>query len=117
MVRRFAAKYGPRGLDITYVVRTGGYYRNGLVPPDTEMVKIAQYYLKDLKLPVTVAIWKTTFDGKRDDGRVLFQPEPNRTAYQGDGPFLIDRKGNVRLIMSLKRETEAIYEDVIESLL
>ena len=116
IVRRLAAKYGPRGLNITYIVSTSGYYRNQLVTPDTEMVKITAYYLTDLKLPVTVAVWNTVFTGTRDDGRVLAQPAPNAVAYGGDGTFLIDDKGKVRLILALTRETEAIYEDVIASL-
>jgi len=117
IVRRLAAKYGPRGLNITYIVSTSGYYRNQLVPPDTELVKITAYYLTDLKLPVTVAVWNTVFTGTRDDGRVLAQPEPTAVAYGGEGPFLIDGTGKVRLILALARETEAIYEDVIASLL
>jgi len=117
IVRRLAAKYGSRGLNITYLVHTSGYYRNQLVPPDSEMVKIIGYYLNELKLPVTVAVWNTTFSGTRDDGRVLAQPGPNEIAYAGGGTFLIDGTGNVRLSMTLARETEAIVEDVIASLL
>jgi hypothetical protein len=116
VARRLAAKYGARGLDITYVTRTGGYFRNKLVKPDSEMVKIADYYQSVIKAPAAVAIWQTVL-GKRDDGRVTVESAPNESAYEGAGTLLIDGKGVIRLTLTMSRGNEAILEDVIESLL
>jgi cytochrome oxidase Cu insertion factor (SCO1/SenC/PrrC family) len=117
IVRRLVAKYERRGFHVTYVVRTGGYFRNQLVTPDTEMVRIKEYYADYLKLPVSVAIWRSTI-GKRDDGQIVVQPVPNEEAYRHGGTYLVDRNGTIRLITSLRtRENEAMVDHLIESLL
>lgn len=116
VVRRLVATYGARGLDVTYVVRTSGYFRRELVRPDTELVKIKWYYLDMLKLPVALAVWKAERD-KRDDGRMMIRWAPNETAYHGWGPFLVDRTGVIRLVMPVSRDNEAIWDHVIESVL
>jgi hypothetical protein len=117
IVRRLVAKFGTRGLVVTYVTRTGGNFKAELMPADAEMEKSKSYYLDTLKLPVGLAISKTSF-GKRDDGRLFAQDVSNEAAY---GPvsshFLIDQAGRIRLGFKLTPANEAIYEDVIEALL
>jgi len=113
VVRRLMAKYGARGLDVTLMIRTEGYFRRRLVPADTEVANIRHYYLDFLKLPITLAVWKTDL-GKRDDGRVEPRVFPN-TWFVGD--VIVDRKGIARLTTLTDRDHEAVIEDVIESLL
>jgi hypothetical protein len=119
VLRRLAAKYAARGLDITLVTRTHGYFGRRLVPPDTEMTKLAAYFLDDLKLPVTLAIWRTDF-GRRNDKRLTIESAPNDQAYrptENMAAYLVDANGRVRLVTVLARANEAMLDDVIGELL
>jgi len=122
ILRRLVAKYGAQGFDVTLVTRTGGYFRSKLVAPDTELVKNREYFIDYLKLPFALAVWKTPLS-KRDDGQVMVSAAPNEQAYQpprpDDGPFsgfIIDAKGNVRLIAGVGKSNEAMIDHVIQSL-
>jgi hypothetical protein len=120
VLRRLATKYAAQGLDVTLITRTAGFYKGELIRPDMELIKIKEYFLDRLELPVTIAAWKTDL-GRGDDGRVTVQSAPNDEAYKPTGgvvpAFLVDKSGKIRLLMDLSREHEAIFESVIQSML
>lgn len=119
VLRRLSQRYASRGLDITLVHRSAGYYRNQLVPADTELVRWRDLFLNELRLPVTVALWKTDL-GRRDDGRVTVLSAPNDDAYRPpQSPlvtYVIDARGTIRLVTALSHDNEAILDDVLGTL-
>jgi hypothetical protein len=79
MIRRLAAQYGPKGLTITVVTKTQGYWlkdgpNTGPVPPAEEAAHDSAYYLGYLHLPVTLVVDSTTFT--RDAEHRLRQSAP-----------------------------------------
>jgi hypothetical protein len=103
MVRRLAAQYGPKGLSITLVTKTHGYWlkdgpNTGPVPPAKEAANDSAYYLGYLYLPVTLVVDSTTF--ARDNEHRLRQAAPVQfeTAYGTIGNntiVLVDRTGHI----------------------
>jgi hypothetical protein len=121
VLRRLAAKYAARGLDITVLARTQGYLGGDVIAPDSEAVRIRQYFLDELKLPVTLGITLSDF-GRRSDGRLTLRSAVNEVAYQPESfvplpTFLVDAHGIVRLSTRLARENEALLDDMIAELL
>lgn len=120
VLRRLSAKYAKDGLDITLIARTTGYFAGRLLPADTEMIKISDYFLKDLKLPVALSVWRTDF-GRRDDHRLIIESAPNERAYQPyEGylmGFLVTPNGTVRLAALVNRHSEIMLDHVIGELL
>jgi len=128
VLRRLAAQYTARGLDITLVTRTEGYYRDVLISADSEMSKIGDYYMNFLNLPVTVAIWKTDIGFRpRGDGHIQINSNPNEEAYQPQDehtPFghplpcyLIDKRGTIRYVGWVRPEDEAELSHLIQEVL
>jgi len=120
VLRRLVAKYAVRGLDVTFVTRTRGYVGGSVVTPDSEAVRVRDYFLKELQLPVTVALTKSDF-GHRSDGRKILTSATNETAYQVPGliplpTYVIDSNGTVRMVTALDREDEAVLDDVLQEL-
>lgn len=119
VLRRLLQRFGPRGLDVTLVQRTVGFYRNQLVPPDTELVRRRDEIVRTFEIPVAIALWKTEL-GRRSDGRVTVESAPNDAAYQPPDnslvTYVIDARGIVRLVTTLARDNEALLNDVLDSL-
>jgi hypothetical protein len=121
VLRRLAAKYAARGVTTTFVVRTQGYVGTQLSPPDSEAVRIREYFLSDLDLPVTLAVTLSKFE-RRSDGRRLLGQRTNEDAYRvssrfGIHTYLVDSAGKIRWIADLSHASEPVFDDMIGELL
>lgn len=123
MVRRLAAKYAARGVDVTFIVRTRGYINGGgeVVRPDSEAVRIREYFLDELQLPVALAVTLSDF-GHRSDGKLELQSMANESAYHPAAfvslpTYVVDAHGLIRMVTNLSRDNEAVIDDVLGELL
>jgi hypothetical protein len=118
-LKRIAAKYGDK-VDVTLMTRTTGYYRNELIKPEAEMARVKEYFLEFLQLPGSLVVRKADFD-KQDDGRLIVRSSPNGEANQLPGgilmTYIVDKAGRIRLVVPTGRNTEAIIDDVLQSLM
>jgi hypothetical protein len=116
VLRRIQAKH-MSGVNMLLVTRTQQFYRSELVDPDDEIRRTGEYFLSFLKLPATLAVWKTEFQQLRD-GRYAPSALPNETAFQvGGAPLmgvLIGPNGGVRLTLSIVPVNEARLDRVLE---
>jgi hypothetical protein len=118
-LRRLAATYAARGLDITLVARTSGFYQNALVAdPADEAKKLRAYFHDYLHLPGSLAVWATEF-GHKADGRLDVRSAPNERAYKATTTqaVLIDPAGVIRYVALLGIGTETTWDHVIAATL
>jgi len=120
-MRRLVAAYGGRGVTATFIARTNGYVGAQLTPPDSEAVRIRDYFLTDLALPVTLSVTLTEF-GRRSDGRRTVASMTNEQAYRSSGralvqTYLVDAAGKIRWVAELNRESEATFDDMLREAL
>lgn len=85
MLRRLMARYGPRGLQITVVDKTKGYWLRGGTEtgPHTAAQEAAHdstYYLGYLKIPASLAVFESTF-ARDSNGQVM---QRDQVAYERD---------------------------------
>jgi hypothetical protein len=119
LLKRLAGTYGSV-LDLTAMLRTGGYYQDRLVTADSEVMLSQHGYVTWWHLPITLAFWKSTL-GRRSDGRVTAAAGPNRKNYQlppsiDPVAFIVDKKGVIRLVTPFTRANEPLLRDVIDEL-
>jgi hypothetical protein len=86
-IRRLATQYGSKGLVVTLVTKTQGYWlksgpNTGPIPPTEEAAHDSAYYLDYLHLPVNLVVTTTRF--RRDAEHRLAQANPVQyeSAYQ-----------------------------------
>jgi len=132
ILHRLAAAYGPKGLDVVFVVRTTGLWQWRMVPPDSESLFLRKRWMEERALAGLLAISQTPLRPPVPfGGSVGNDPEPpgviDRT-YQPP-PFeildphsplvgyVIDANGIVRLITALSRVNEAMLQDVLRETL
>lgn len=118
VIRRLAERYGARGLQITVVHKTQGYWLRGgtATGPKTaaqEAVMDSVYYLNYLKLPVTVAIVESPLQTL---GNGWVQPRypmlPYEVANMGWHAVLADTTGRlVRKFMGVPEREISAYLD------
>ena len=118
-IQRLLAKYGSRGFRVVMSTEMYGYFgteRN--LTPEQEFERDREYFKKEgMNVPIAVS------DSSRENvnGRSVYKPNPNDTAYKVGGIpqiQLIDRKGNIRLIMiGYDDANEAKLAKIIEGLL
>jgi len=114
-LRRLHAKYGVRGLDITLMSRTQGYFRTLLTPSSTvEADSLGSYLLHFLKLPAAVAVEASPFSHLAD-GRRRDQATTNQQAYRFSA-VLVDRHGVIRWVSDrdVRPANEAVWDAVIQ---
>lgn len=122
MVRRLAARFASVGLDIVFVTSTTMSYREQLVPPDSDAMLQAHYYLEERRLPVNLAVWQTSF-ARQPDKRLLPIQLPNEAAYRipraGAGlmTYVVGADGTIRFVTGLLSANEAVLTDVIQAML
>jgi hypothetical protein len=114
MIRRIAKKYAA-DVDVTLVVKTKGYsWSSPPQTPEAEAKTDAWYFLKYMKLPVTLVVDETPFTrddtGRRQDGQIDF--EKHYMLRWG----LIGRDGRLRT-MSTGKDSEAMLEAFVRSAL
>jgi hypothetical protein len=111
MVRRLAAQYGDKGLSITLVTKTQGYWlksgvNTGPVTPAREAAEDSAYYLGYLHLPVTLMVDSTTFT--RDAEGRLYQKAsvPFESAYGSKLNMVVvaDRTGHLIVADAIRDE-------------
>jgi hypothetical protein len=105
MYRRLAESYGPQGLEIIYLARTVGFFKDkGPLEPSEEAQISRAFFLDTLRLPGALAVSETKFTHK-PDGRRTNLPDPNVRRYGGRGwsmpayTVLVDREGVIRLVV------------------
>jgi hypothetical protein len=122
MVRRLAARFASAGLDIVFVTNTTMSYREQLVPPDSDAMLQARYYLDERRLPVSLAVWQTSF-ARQPDKRLMPIQLPNEAAYRipraGAGlmTYVVGADGTIRFVTGLLSANEAVLTDVIQTML
>lgn len=122
-VNRLRAKYGPQGFRVALATQLYGYFESerNLAAAD-EIAKDKTYFAHHELADVPVAIGNKV-DIKVVDGKVQYLPgkDPNDVNYKVGGIpqiMLIDKKGNIRLIMvGYDDANEAKLAAIIESLL
>jgi thiol-disulfide isomerase/thioredoxin len=118
-IKRMLARYGPQGFRVVLATELYGYFgaeRN--LTPDQEFERDREYFQKEgMNVPVAVS----DRGMENVNGRSVYKPNPNDTAYKVGGIpqiQLIDRKGNIRLIMvGYDDANEARLAKIIEGLL
>jgi hypothetical protein len=122
VLRRLYAKYASAGLQIVIASRTMGYYKDDLVQPDSEATLVHKYFVDDLKLPpLTLAVWKTPFERRTRDGRMMAQSQPNEEAFHPNlstplPVYLVDRQGIIQAVSSLIPKNEAFLDHQLQAL-
>jgi thiol-disulfide isomerase/thioredoxin len=118
-IKRMLARYGPQGFRVVLATELYGYFgteRN--LTPDQEFERDREYFQKEgMNVPIGVSERST----ENVNGRSVYKPNPNDAAYKVGGIpqiQLIDRKGNIRLIMvGYDDANEARLAKIIEGLL
>lgn len=116
VLRRLYVKYASTGLQIVFVSRTVGSFNGDLVTPEREAELTRRYFVDSLALPpLTIALWKTPFEKRARDGRMMAQSTPNERAYQlnSSAPlpvYVVDRKGIIQAITSIVPDNEALLD-------
>lgn len=122
-VNRLRAKFGAQGFQVALSTRLYGYFeaeRN--LAADAELARDKTYFAHHEMSDVPVAIGPLV-SVKVVNGKVVYEPEqdPNDVAYRVGGIpqiHLIDKKGNIRLIMvGYDNTNEAQLSKMIEALL
>jgi hypothetical protein len=122
MLRRLAAQYEDKGLSITLVTKTHGYWlkngtQTGPVSPAEEAVDDSAYYLGYLHLPVTLVVVPTEFT--RDSEHRLQQAA--RVQYESaydqrkDAMILVDRTGHLILSDVIANDWSRFRYDAVEN--
>lgn len=120
IVRRFARELGPSGLDVTLVSSTVGWYDRAVVTADSEAVLNRDYFVDRLDLPAPLAVIASVMQ-TRQDGRRFPVVSPTAAQYQLASKtiwgVLVDRTGVVRAAGTIGTTSEAMWAEVIRSLL
>jgi hypothetical protein len=90
----------PAGAEVVFVTATQGFWGGDFLEPDQEVQRLVNYYTKDLKVTVPIAIWASEKMTTPSGGHVPAR-SPNNTAYQTTTGFLsvvVDAKGHIRRI-------------------
>jgi thiol-disulfide isomerase/thioredoxin len=100
-IKRLLAKYGPQGFRVVFATELYGYFETeGNLAPDVELERDRAYFKKEgMNVPIAVEERPVP---KTVNGRPVYTPAPNSAAYKVGGIpqiHLIDRQGNIRLIM------------------
>jgi hypothetical protein len=112
MLRRLAAQYGDKGLSITIVTKTHGYWlkngtKTGPVSPAEEAAEDSAYYLGYLHLPVTLVVVPTEFT--RDAEHRLRQAAP----VQYESAY--DKRKNAMAMILVDPMKHLILSDIIKN--
>jgi hypothetical protein len=120
IVRRFARELGPSGLDVTLVSSTVGWYDHAVVAADSEAALIRTYFVDRVDLPVPLAVVASVMQ-TRQDGRRFPATTSAAMQYQLASKtiwgVLVDRTGIVRAAGTIDTASEAMWTEVIRSLL
>ncbi|MEI6244797.1 MAG: TlpA disulfide reductase family protein [Acidobacteriota bacterium] len=122
-VNRLRAKYGAQGFQVVLSTRLYGYFESERnLAADAEIAKDKTYFEHHELSDVPVAIGPYV-SIKSVNGKIVYepQPDPNDVAYGVSGIpqiHLIDKKGNLRLIMvGYDNSNEAQLSKIIEAML
>lgn len=119
-IKRLLAEYGSNGFRVVFATELYGYFgTERSLSPDAEFERDREYFKKEgLNVPIAVNDRVTP---KTVDGRTVYTPEPNSTAYKVGGIpqiHLIDRHGRIRLIMvGYDDANEPRLKQIVEALL
>lgn len=119
--RRLQARFGDR-IELTFVLRTNGYFRDqGPLTPIEEAKILREYYIDELRLPGVLVI-SSASSQELPDGRLVKGKSENVLKYSGGGKgnpgtLILDRQGVIRRIFSgwppwAERELEQAVEKI-----
>jgi hypothetical protein len=119
MLRRLAARYGDKGLSITLVTKTNGFWlksgtHTGPVSPAEEAAEDSAYYLDYLHLPVTLVVVPTEFTRDAEHRLRPAAPVQYESAYdqRQAAMILVDRTGHIILSDIIEEEWKLSPTDV-----
>ncbi len=119
--RRLQERFGD-SIELTFVLRTNGYFRDqGPLTPTEEAKILREYYIDELKLPGVLVI-SSASSQELPDGRLVKGKSENVLKYSGGGKgnpgtLILDRQGVIRRIFSgwppwTERELEQAVEKI-----
>jgi len=113
IMRRMHARYGDQ-LDLVFMTRTEGIFRNKLVTdPIIEADSAGNYYTRFMRLPAALAVEITPFHRIADGRRRNEQTSNEDTFALGGQGIVVDRAGVVRWTGNVQPSDEALMSAVI----